>query len=82
MTTRLEITESGTFHGSTSNNISDERLKKNITMITNATTKIKQLKGRTFEWKDEAELDTGTQYGFIAQEMETVVSDLVTDGKS
>ena len=80
MTTRLEITESGTFHGSTSNNISDERLKKNITMITNATTKIKQLKGRTFEWKEEAELDAGTQYGFIAQEMETVISDLVTDG--
>ena len=80
MTTRLEITESGTFHGSSSNNISDERLKKNITMITNATTKNKQLKGRTFEWKDEADLDAGTQYGFIAQEMETVISDLVTDG--
>ena len=80
MTTRFEITESGTFIGSSSNNISDERLKKNIATITNATAKIKGLKGRTFEWKEEAELDAGTQYGFIAQEMETVVSDLVTDG--
>ena len=82
MTQRLEITNNGTFVGSSSNNISDVRLKKNIATITDATTKIKGLVGRTFEWKDEAELDTGTQYGFIAQEMETVVSDLVTDGKS
>ena len=80
MTNRLEITESGTFYGSSSNNISDQRLKKNIATITNATAKIKGLKGRTFEWKEEAELDAGTQYGFIAQEMETVVSDLVSDG--
>ena len=82
MTQRLEITNNGTFVGSSSNNISDVRLKKNITTITDATTKIKGLVGRTFEWKEEAQLETGTQYGFIAQEMETVVSDLVTDGKS
>ena len=81
MTNRLEITESGTFIGSSSNNISDQRLKKNITTISDATTKIKGLKGRTFEWKDEANLESGTQYGFIAQEMESVVSDLVSDGK-
>ena len=80
MNNRLEIAENGTFYGSSSNNISDQRLKKNIATITDATTKIKGLIGRTFEWKDEAQLETGTQYGFIAQEMETVVSDLVTDG--
>ena len=80
MTTRLEITESGTFSGSSSNNISDQRLKKNIATITNATATIKALTGRTFEWKDGVELESGTQYGFIAQEMESVVSDLVTDG--
>ena len=82
VTSRLEITHSGTFVGSSTNNISDVRLKKNIGTITDATTKIKGLIGRTFEWKDEADLDTGTQYGFIAQEMETVVSDLVSDGTS
>ena len=80
MTNRLEISESGQFFGSSSNNISDVRLKKNIATITNATAKIKELKGRTFEWKEEARLESGTQYGFIAQEMETVVSELVTDG--
>ena len=56
---------------------SDQRLKKNIKTITNATTIIKGLTGKTFEWKDELELATGTKYGFIAQEVETVVPDLV-----
>ena len=56
---------------------SDQRLKKNIKTITNATTIIKGLTGKTFEWKDELELATGTKYGFIAQEVESVVPDLV-----
>ena len=80
MTNRLEISENGTFAGSGSSNISDQRLKKNIATITDATTIIKGLIGRTFEWKEEAQLETGTQYGFVAQEMETVISDLVNDG--
>ncbi len=80
MTNRLEISENGTFTGSGSANISDQRLKKNIATITDATTIIKGLIGRTFEWKEEAQLETGTQYGFVAQEMETVISDLVNDG--
>ena len=80
MTNRLEISENGTFTGSGSSNISDQRLKKNIATITDATTIIKGLIGRTFEWKEEAQLETGTQYGFVAQEMETVISDLVNDG--
>ena len=82
MTSRFEIDENGNGYINGSSISSDQRLKKNIKNITDATNKIKALTGRTFEWKDEAELDTGTQYGFIAQEMETVVSDLVTDGKS
>ena len=56
---------------------SDQRLKKNIKTITNATTIIKGLTGKTFEWKDELKLSTGTKYGFIAQEVESVVPDLV-----
>ena len=80
MTDRFTISSSGTFSGSSSNNISDQRLKKNIETITDATAKIKGLIGRTFEWKEEALLDPGIQYGFVAQEMETVVPDIVTDG--
>ena len=76
---KLTIAENGTFTGSSSNDISDQRLKENITTVTNATDKIKALKGRTFTWKPEAKLPGGTHYGFIAQEVESVVSDLVDD---
>ena len=73
----LKIASDGTFTGSGSNDISDQRLKENITTVTNATDKIKALTGRTFTWKSEANLPAGTHYGFIAQEVESVVSDLV-----
>jgi len=76
---KLTIASDGTFTGSSSNDISDQRLKENITTVTNATDKIKALKGRTFTWKPEAKLPGGTHYGFIAQEVESVVSDLVDD---
>ena len=76
---RLKIAHDGTFSGSGSNNISDQRLKENIATITDATTKIKALTGRTFTWKAEANMQEGTKYGFIAQEVEPIVSDLVCD---
>ena len=76
---KLSIASDGTFTGSSSNDISDQRLKDNIATVVDPITKIKALKGRTFTWKPEAKLPTGTKYGFIAQEVETVVSDLVDD---
>ena len=74
---RLKIAHDGTFTGSSSNNISDQRLKENIATITNATTKIKGLTGRTFTWREDADMQQGTKYGFIAQEVEPVVEELV-----
>ena len=76
-TQRLLIAADGTFTGSGSNDISDERLKDNIATVVDPIGKIKALKGRTFTWKPEANLPEGTKYGFIAQEVEEVVSDLV-----
>ena len=76
---KLNIASDGTFYGSSSNDISDQRLKDNIATVVDPITKIKALKGRTFTWKPEAKLPAGTKYGFIAQEVETVVSDLVDD---
>ncbi len=78
MTTRFEIDENG--NGYINNNAitSDQRLKKNIKNITGATSKIKALTGRTFEWKEELDYGEGTKYGFIAQELETVLPELVT----
>jgi|TARA_R100000084_G_scaffold106450_1_gene64757 hypothetical protein len=74
---RLTIDSSGNFTGSSSNDISDQRLKENIVTIPNALDKVKALKGRTFTWKAESKQPSGTKYGFIAQEVEPVASDLV-----
>jgi len=77
--TRLAISAAGTFTGSASNDISDERLKENIQTITDPLTKVKSLTGRTFNWKEESGQAPGVKYGFIAQEVEAVISDLVHD---
>ena len=75
---RFRIDTSGNFHGSSSSNISDQRLKKDIATITNPLTKIKELTGRTFKWKeDSTKFDNKTKYGFVAQEVETILPDLV-----
>jgi len=75
--TRLRIEHGGTFHGSGSNDISDQRLKENITTITDASAKIKNLRGVSYNWQSRTKLDSNTKYGFIAQEMDSVVPDLV-----
>ena len=58
--------------------ISDEREKENIVTITNATAKLKQLRGVYHTWKDTAVRGTDTQIGLIAQEVEAVVPEVVT----
>jgi len=52
---------------------SDERFKKDITTITSAVDTIKKLTGRSFTWKE----DDKKSFGLIAQEVETVLPDLV-----
>ena len=79
LTERLRISHDGTFTGSGSNDISDQRLKENIKTIPNALTTIKGLTGRTFTWKEKAKQPSGTKYGFLAQEVQSVVSDLVNN---
>ena len=59
-----------TFNGDL-NDTSDVALKENITDITDATTKIKALKPRNFDWKESTKAN-GVD-GFIAQEVETVL---------
>tara|TARA_R100000664_G_scaffold12750_1_gene20451 strand:+ start:1307 stop:2152 length:846 start_codon:yes stop_codon:yes gene_type:complete len=74
---RFSIAANGTLTASASNDISDQRLKKNIATISNPTDKIKALKGRTFQWEDKAKMQTGTKYGFVAQEVESVIPEIV-----
>lgn len=57
---------------------SDERLKKNITTLSDSLNKVLALRGVSYEWKDQT-LPTkrNTEFGFIAQEVETVAPELV-----
>ncbi|MDA9564070.1 tail fiber domain-containing protein [Flavobacteriales bacterium] len=56
---------------------SDARLKENIVTIPHALTTVKALRGVYFDWKPELEMDTTTQMGVIAQEMEQVIPEVV-----
>ena len=60
---------------------SDKRLKKNITPITNPIAKIKSIGGYTYEWNDKQDVyQAGSKdIGVIAQEVEKVLPELVTD---
>jgi hypothetical protein len=55
---------------------SDERLKKNISTISNVLDKVKTLKTVNFEWIDEKR-GTTTQLGYIAQDVEKVFPEMV-----
>jgi hypothetical protein len=68
----------GTTYGS-----SDACLNKNITPVAGAIDQLLQLKGVTFDWKEpEKHADaTGTQIGFIAQDVEKVFPNWVRTGQ-
>ncbi len=59
---------------------SDRRLKKNIRTIANPLDIVLSLQGREFEYRDQNQNAPGTQYGFIAQEVERVVPRWVAVG--
>ena len=74
-TQRLVLSSSGTLSGDL-NDTSDEKRKKNITSIPDgAIANIKQLRPVTFNWNDPT--NTDKKSGFIAQEVKTVIPDLV-----
>lgn len=60
---------------------SDARLKTNVQPITSPLSKVLALQGVTFEWThwDQKRTYPGTQIGFIAQEVEKVVPEVVID---
>ena len=60
----------------TSTNPSDKNLKDNITPLTWGLTEIMALKPVSYTFKKD-EINQGTQYGFIAQDVQTVMPDLV-----
>ena len=62
---------------STYNVISDIRIKQDITDYTRGLNEILQMRPVSFTWKANPEY--GTQYGFIAQEMEQIISEIVNE---
>lgn len=59
---------------------SDARLKKNVQQITDSLDKIGKLRGVSFDWRQDTDikdLSTQRQIGMIAQEVESVIPELV-----
>lgn len=59
-------------------NDSDQRLKKNVSTISKPLAKVMKLRGVNFEWIDQTNHDKGMQMGFIAQEVEKVIPEVVS----
>jgi len=57
---------------------SDKRLKRNIHTIPDALDKVQKLRGINFEWKEDSPVEPGVRMGFIAQEAEKVIPEVVS----
>lgn len=57
---------------------SDLRLKEDITDITAGLDKVRAMRGVTFNWKDKQSYGSRRDYGMIAQEVEAVIPEVVT----
>lgn len=73
-TERFMFTNTGSAYGGPWLDYSDERLKTNIRPISNPRTKALALRGVAFDWKESGE----PSIGFIAQEVEKVLPELVS----
>jgi len=61
--------------------LSDERLKENIKPLETGLDEIMKLKPKTFDWKEGEGSGKKNLSGFIAQEVETVLPDLIAEFK-
>ncbi len=66
------------WRGSTSRKRSDARLKTNVISLAerDVVTALRGLEPVSFEWRDDVK-ETGRQFGFIAQQVETILPELV-----
>lgn len=64
---------------------SDRRLKENIQPLTGALAKVKQLQGRTFNWKEDSReyqlVGLRDDIGFIADEVKEVIPEMIREGE-
>ena len=59
---------------------SDERLKQDIKPIESALDKLMKLQGVTFDWKDKERFGSSTEIGFIAQDVQKIVPEVIRQG--
>ncbi|MBN1781151.1 tail fiber domain-containing protein [bacterium] len=60
-------------------NDSDARLKKNVRTIPDALEKVLRLRGVNFEWQDTENREAGMKMGFIAQEAESIIPEVISN---
>jgi hypothetical protein len=79
------LTSNGTVYSNsgylTNSNPSDQNLKENIQSMIGGTSIVNQLNPVSFEWKSDKN-GTGTKYGFIAQEVQEIIPDIVSTDSS
>lgn len=59
---------------------SDERLKENITEVENALDLLTELRGVRYEWRDKERFGDQIEIGFIAQEVDLIIPEVVRKG--
>jgi len=76
---RFFVTHLGVINAQTTSisGISDERLKENIKDLETGLNEVLALKPRRFDWVEDEKVPTKNIAGFIAQEVETVLPDLI-----
>jgi hypothetical protein len=80
---RFYVTAGGTINATstTITAISDQRLKENIRDLDDGLDVVMALKPRKFDWKEGKGQDIKNARGFIAQEFETVLPDMIQEWK-
>jgi hypothetical protein len=69
----------GTLYQNSASTNSDSKMKENVVTLTNCLNKVSQLRGVEFDWKEEYRRDASHDIGVIAQEVETVIPEIVTE---
>ena len=76
---KFYVSYGGTVNYTALSQLSDEREKKNIVEVPHGLNAVMDLKPRQFDWRGDEEANG--VYGFIAQEVETVLPSLVGEFK-
>ena len=73
------LTSTGAIAAASYSTTSDARYKTNVTSLKDRASRLLELKGVSFRWRDEVHFDNDTHFGFIAQEVEDVFPEIVRE---